>query len=377
MLSVNEINKILEEYDGTDFKTTQVALATVTHVKGSSYRREGARMMVTNDGRWCGGISGGCLEGDALQKAQKAIFNQQPHKVTYNTQDDDPFQIGVGLGCRGIIDVFLEPVNPDDPLNPIQLLRELMGSREPVAFATIIQSSEKSLIGKRLIPHKNATIQSSLLDNSYIPELKSMAEEVLENGKSKVFVNNDPVLQEVFVEVIDPTVELYLFGHNNDIFPLIKIANTLGWNPNVIADIRKLSKAVFESAKVWSNVPFRKGEKDLPVSFDNYGAAVLMSHDYATDLAVIKRLLGEKVPYIGILGPKSRTSNLIEDLLKEVIGLNDNDLGRIFGPVGLDIGAATPESIALSIAAEIQAFFGKRSGGSLRERSSPIYESGR
>ena len=97
---MKEINAIIAAYDQLDFSKTQAALATVIRVEGSSYRREGARMLITGDGQWAGGISGGCLEGDALRKAKQAIFQQKTKVVTYDTTQNDPFQIGVGLGCR-------------------------------------------------------------------------------------------------------------------------------------------------------------------------------------------------------------------------------------------------------------------------------------
>ena len=107
---MNEIKKILEAYDATDFTKQKAALATVIKVEGSSYRSPGARMYLTDNGRWIGSISGGCLEGDALRKSRKVILDGVPQLVTYDTMDDDANALGVGLGCNGIIHVLLEPI---------------------------------------------------------------------------------------------------------------------------------------------------------------------------------------------------------------------------------------------------------------------------
>jgi len=102
---VKEIRQIIEKYESTDHNVEKVAIATVVNVEESSYRRIGARMLVSSSGQWIGGISGGCLEGDALRRSQTAIYNDQPSSVVYDTMEDDANQIGVGLGCNGRIEV--------------------------------------------------------------------------------------------------------------------------------------------------------------------------------------------------------------------------------------------------------------------------------
>jgi xanthine/CO dehydrogenase XdhC/CoxF family maturation factor len=375
MISIRETDSILNQYHDIDFSKSRAALVTVIQVKGSSYRREGARMLVTSDGNWAGGISGGCLEGDALQKAQKAIFNNRTQKVTYNTLDNDPFQIGAGLGCRGVIDVFLEPVESSNAFNAIYFLKKLQNSRVAAALTTIIQSSDEKLLGQRLLLFADGQEFTGLEVGGARSKLRELSENALKHEFSALSTleHHEVDIQEVFTEYVLPVPSVYLFGHHQDIQPLIEICNTLGWQANIVANTRKLSKLVYEKAKVWSNESFISATSPLPVSFDSQSAVVLMSHDYDTDFRILKRLLAEPIPYIGILGPFSRTENLLQDLNNDGLALSDKDLERIFSPVGLDIGAATPESISLSIAAEIQAFFGKRKGSSLRERKLPIY----
>ncbi|HZX58426.1 MAG TPA: XdhC family protein, partial [Mucilaginibacter sp.] len=120
---MKEIKAIINAYDKLDKKAVRAALATVVRVEGSSYRRTGARMLVTDDGVWVGGISGGCLEGDALKRARLAIAKSEASLITYDTTDDDAYQIGVGLGCNGIIDVLFTPLDFQNKNNPVEVLK--------------------------------------------------------------------------------------------------------------------------------------------------------------------------------------------------------------------------------------------------------------
>src|SRR6185369_6910643 len=118
-----EIRDIIEAYDEAQQLGKQTALATVVHVEGSSYRRPGARMLITEDGQLTGAISGGCLEGDALRKALLVMSRKQSMLAVYDTTDEDDAKLGVGLGCDGIIQIIIEPIEPSSPHNPIQLLK--------------------------------------------------------------------------------------------------------------------------------------------------------------------------------------------------------------------------------------------------------------
>src|SRR6187431_2928393 len=126
---MKEIRDIIKAFDEAQKLGKKTALATVVHVEGSSYRRPGARMLVTEDGQLTGAISGGCLEGDALRKALLSIHQQQNKLVTYDTTHEDDLQFGIQLGCNGIVDILFEPIISDHPFNPIHLLQELISER--------------------------------------------------------------------------------------------------------------------------------------------------------------------------------------------------------------------------------------------------------
>lgn len=356
---MKEIKGIIKKWKATDTSTVKAALATVVHVAGSSYRREGARMFITDDGHWTGGISGGCLEGDALRKAQQTIFRKEAKVVTYNTLDDDPFQIGANLGCKGLIKVLLEPVDLEEN-NPLGLLEIALKANAPAVLIIIVE-------GKNCVGTKALYLPNKGLNNSYLPfaasDVESLAQEVLHSGKSKSHRFSDEM--EVFAELLLPPVQLLVFGNNYDVLPLLELAHVLDWQLNVVGKISAFDRKVFELARVGTDTP--------TVPNPERTAAVLMAHDFKTDKANLLKMLATDVPFIALLGPKKRKERMLSELEAEGHSLSQKDLNRIHGPAGLDIGANTPETIALSILAEIQAFFGKRSGGHLRDRKGPIY----
>ncbi|MBI5917675.1 MAG: XdhC family protein [Bacteroidetes bacterium] len=368
---MKEITAIIAAYDCLDFTRQKAALATVVRVAGSSYRREGARMLITDDGNWTGGISGGCLEGDTLKKANLAIFQQKTRIVRYDTTQDDPFQIGVGLGCKGIIDVLIEPIDPADGGNPVQLLRMAASRRERSALAIVTATESPDIpIGTTMLLFANGDKYGRLPIGDFYDFITMCATGVLEEAAPMNTECQLPGIGKVglAIEALLPPVHLVLLGSNYDVLPLLEIGKTMGWKLTVVGNLHKIGKAVFDLAAVVPDFA------ELPTSPDDRTVAVLMSHDYKTDFGNLKKILPANLPYIGLLGPRKRTERMLEDLEKEHYRIFPVQLDTLHGPAGLDIGATTPETIALSIASEIQAVFGERGGGFLRERSAPIYE---
>lgn len=341
------------------------ALATVVHVAGSSYRREGARMLILENGTWIGGISGGCLEGDALKQAQKVLFRGQPRLVEYNTLDDDPFQIGASLGCKGRIEVLIEPMDFSSQNVALVLLADVLGAHRPAVAFLAIDAGECS--GHVGVAFDNGSLR--LLPGSFEEDvLRQEARRIFEAGGSRIIEVKDRQgrPRRVFAELMLPAIHLVVFGTHYDVVPLLEIGKVLGWRMTAVGKRTFLPAEVFHLAEVRDNVP----EFTTPART----AVVLMSHDFATDKANLRKMLQTPVSYIGMLGPKVRRQRMLDELTREGLDLRSFHIERLHNPVGLDIGASTPETIALSIAAEIQAHFGGRSGGALRERQGPIYE---
>src|SRR5215217_4216764 len=136
-IGVKEITEIIKAYQQAVADGKRMALATVVHVEGSSYRRPGARMLVTDDGQLTGAISGGCLEGDALRKALLAISQQKNKLVTYDTTDESDTTLGVQLGCNGIVHILFEPIDAAQADNPVELLKKVLVKRQNAVVITL------------------------------------------------------------------------------------------------------------------------------------------------------------------------------------------------------------------------------------------------
>jgi len=367
---MKEIKSIVEAYNSIDLSQTKAALATVARVEGSSYRRTGARMLVLDDGTYLGGISGGCLEGDALRRAQKAIIQDKPSIVTYDTTQDDGAQIGVGLGCNGIIDVLFTPLR-DEETNPVKILSTLTETRRLRILAAITGGNETmNALGKATLYENDEQFLQSFPVPHIAPEVLTDIKRCLNNQSSATLNYCTKQNQEVkvFIEVILPVVHLVLYGGGYDVHPFVRIAKELGWNVTVVMNINKANKSLFTTA---TEVLHNKGEKQAAI--DNYSAIVLMAHDYKTDFNNLQRLLETKTRYIGLLGPRKRTQKMFDTMMKEGNVVSEENMQRIFSPTGLDIGALTPEEIALSICAEIRSVFANRNGTSLRLREGTIH----
>jgi xanthine dehydrogenase accessory factor len=372
---VKEITEIIKSFDEASKEGHRCALATVVHVDGSSYRRPGARMLVTDEGKLTGAISGGCLEGDALRKALLVLYEQQSMLVTYDTNDEDDAKLGAGLGCNGIIQVLFEPILKEDPENPIELLRMLLDTRQNAVLATVFSLEYKREIQKGTCLLMRDDLIISLLDEKdpIRDFLLSDAKKVLSLKKSTfrhyVFGKNDI---NAFIEIVRPPVSVVVIGAGNDTIPLVEMANVLGWDVTVADGRPSYAKPerFVSSCKVIVAKPESVLEK---LQIDEQTAFVLMTHNYPYDLAMLKQIIKTKSRYIGSLGPRKKIDRMVKDLNNEGIFLTDEQAKHIYGPAGLDIGAETPEEIALSIIAEIQAVLSNRKAGMLRENESTIH----
>ncbi len=369
---MKEISEILKAYSEAKKAGKKTALATVVKVEGSSYRQPGARMLVTEDGNLTGAISGGCLEGDALRKALLSIYQQQNKLITYNTTNESDSEIGLQLGCNGIVHILFEYINDEAIHNPIQLLQQLETERTGAVIQTIFSLKRNSIqIGTVLFYRKNTQhLYNNEIAILYIEEAKKV-----EANKATIIKRlKDSNENEILIEYIEPVVALIVAGAGNDVQPLTKMADILGWEVT-ICDGRAThsTKKRFPEAKETQVV---KPEQFLEnIAIDDQTYFVLMTHDYKYDLTVLKLLLKTNCKYIGILGPKTKLNRMLDDLASEGIILSEEQLDCIYGPIGLDIGAETSEEIALSIIAEIKAVMTGKRGTSLKYKTEKIHNS--
>ena len=365
---MKEIEKIINRYNEAIINNEKLALGTVVKVEGSAYRRIGARLLVSETGQWIGGISGGCLEGDALKRAKNAISKDTSSIVVYDTLEDDEHQIGVGLGCNGRIEVLFTPVNVNDKHNQIEFLKQITDKRQATVLLQILSdnSNHNNLCGEFFtLDDLEELAEKTQVDISVI---QAGIDSVFHKRKSNIFTltNNQQEVFEVLFEHIRPKIKLICIGDNYDVNSMVNVGNELGWHVHLVGKTRKVGKTLLKKADAFTDY-----SKANTIQTDEYTAVVLMSHDYKTDLKLLQNFLHKDIPYIGLLGPKKRMMKMNDTLTEEGIDLHTFD--NLYSPVGLDIGAETPEEIALAIAAEIIAVFRGREGGHLKKRIGSIH----
>lgn len=299
---MKEIKEILKHVAALG-EGEKAILATVVDVRGSGYRLPGARMLMLENGDTFGTVSGGCLEADVLERAKKVLKSGQSEVFTYDTTGDENSIFSLNMGCRGVIEILLEPVGRDSEL--IAKMRAAYETREP----------------------------------------------------------NDE---------FETPIAVLLFGAGADAVPLVRIASELGWQVTV-HDHRPafLTEERFPDAQKLVPQPV---DEPPQITADDRTAGVIMTHNYARDRFVLPELLASEAFYVGALGPKRRTEQLLEEIAATGREFTSQQLARLFAPVGLDIGADTPESIALAIIGEIQSVLKNRQGTSLRYREGSIYD---
>ena len=302
---MKEIKAIIEGYDHLNRQTTEAALATVVRVEGSSYRRTGARMLVMSDGLWIGGISGGCLEGDALKRARLAIAKASPTRITYDTTTDDEHQIGVGLGCNGIIDVLFTPLDFTDKNNPVEVLKNCMNERRQTHILITITGLEGNWSSVRegeVIRYTDAESLQVLANRDIQAQLDEKIQARIAKGVSAPYRIEGPAgeVLSVFIEILSPEIHLVLWGHQYDVYPLTRLVKEIGWRVTVVANPLKVNRKI--TALVDAIVA---PENFANILFDHHTAIVLMAHDYRTDKYNLPKALATNAPYIGMLGPTS------------------------------------------------------------------------
>ena len=362
---MKELQDIILAFEAAQKLHQKTALATVVLVEGSSYRRAGARMLITEEGQLTGAISGGCLEGDALRKARMVILQQKPMLVTYDTTDEDDAKLGIQLGCNGIIHILIEPLDPELPDNPIALFTHSFTKREPAAIVTLFNLNDRhgEQYGTCLFIDMDGQTTGTPPDQ-FKSDLINDACAILQDANpfTRTYINKEAYT--CFIELLRPVIKLVVVGAGNDAIPLIKMAKVLGWfvtlvdgRPNYITNER------FPMAD--KLIIAKPAEVIAQIKPDDRTVLMMMTHNYNYDSALLVHLLPLNLPYIGILGPKKRMHKMLEEIPSAG---KEADYVNLHGPAGLDIGSETPEEIALSILAEIQGVLNNLSGVPLRKK---------
>jgi xanthine/CO dehydrogenase XdhC/CoxF family maturation factor len=372
---MRETTEILKAFDQLARDGKSAALATVVAVGGSSYRRPGARMLIAADGRTWGGISGGCLERDVARRGRGVVDTWDPILARYDTTES-PDEVGDGstlldlgrspgvtLGCRGVIDLCIEPISADRP-GPIPLMARAVRERTAVRCATLLRKSVgvRTSLGTRFIagdavsPEDIVAIAvADLLAREPVSDYGMIYHLALSNTQSA----------DVFVETIRPPQSIVLFGGGSDVVPVLELCKTLGWHVTIVGGTDALGfRERFAAADALHASDAADPAAGVVPEPD--AAVVLMTHDFSRDAKILESFAKGPIRYLGILGPRTRTERLLAQA-------EDSSHWNLFYPAGLDLGADTPELIALAIVAEMQAVLAGRPGGLLRDRPGPIY----
>ncbi|HET9663325.1 MAG TPA: XdhC family protein, partial [Burkholderiales bacterium] len=368
---MKELDIIGQEVDKLRAGGKRAVLATVVGIEGSSYRLPGARMLVA-DAIWkAGSVSGGCLEGDVVLRAREVLEKNRATVATYDTTSDEDILFGVGLGCRGIIRVLIEPITPE-PAQPdlIGYIRHCLAKRENGVVATVIGVEGKvdAMPGTRLVRASGAEMPSDISD----PRLKSIVAAYVagisgSEASHSAFFDVPGGQAEVFIEVIRPPLPFVIFGAGHDAIAMARLGKELGWRVTVV-DHRPAYATAQRFPEADEVIVAATEEIRHRVRLDKDTVALIMTHNYLRDLEALKILLPSPVRYVGLLGPRRRADELTAELQKQSFTVTPEQRGRLYAPVGLDLGAEGPEGVALSVLAEIQAVVAGRAPGHLRER---------
>ena len=322
-------------------------VATVVATRKSSPRPVGSKLVITEDGKLEGSVSGGCVESDVFVAAQEVMETGVPRLLTYGITDD--MALNVGLPCGGEIDVFVEPLPSSRPVE----------SGERVVQFTVIEGEP---LGAKLVVREDGAVEG---DGP--PELAALATDALRRGRSHTIAQEE---RTIFADVSGPPPRLFVYGAVDTAESLCAAAKLLGWS-TVVADARarfatpERIPSADELLVAWPEEALAQQPPDTAT------AIFVLTHDDKFDLPMLQAAVKSDAFYIGALGSR-RNQERRRELLREA-GLTDAELERISGPSGLDIGADTPAETALSMLAEALAVRAGRKGGLLRDSPHRIH----
>jgi xanthine/CO dehydrogenase XdhC/CoxF family maturation factor len=322
-------------------------------------------------------ISGGCLEGDLAERTGAVLESGEPHVQVYDMRSPDDIVWGLGLGCNGEIRVLLEKLSPETEPELVAFLARCREGRKPGVVATVFEAAGAGAPapGSRLLLDENGTRSGDLPLDELGARVLEQATRCLREGRSEVGHHETPEgTAETLVEYVAPPVRLVIFGAGSDARPLVRLAKEVGWQVAVLDNrTAYASPDLFPEADQVRVVDFESLES-AGLEFDERTPVVIMTHHFLHDLELLAFLLPRELCYIGLLGPRKRTEKLLQEMGARGVRPAPDRFLRLHGPVGLDIGAETPEEIGLSVVAEIQAVLAERRGGFLKNRSQPLHD---
>jgi xanthine dehydrogenase accessory factor len=365
-----EMAHILDRVVALGRQGRATALAMVTQISGSAYRRPGAKLLVEAGGSFLGSISGGCLEEDVREIGMGVLDSGTSRLLHYDTGTDESKLWGLGLGCDGEVDILVQPISAADAAAAGGVwarVRTLLDGDAPFALATLVDASDAGRAGDTIVAGAGGLLAGALRDQG--PETAALEAEVvrlalaaLAGGRSRFETLG---ARRLFIDVLLPPPKLLVCGAGDDARPTVALAAMMGFRVSV-ADHRGayLTAERFPEAQRLFLIRPEDEAPGLPGDGDTY--AVIKTHSLMRDTAWVKRLAATEIHYLGVLGPRARIEKIAAEL-----GMQGDP--RLFGPIGVDIGADGPEQVGLSIVAELLAVHAHRQPRHLRERLEAIH----
>jgi len=328
-----------------------LVLATVVQTLGSTYRKAGAQMLIAADGRVAGLLSGGCLEADLMERARGVLETGEAATVHYDTRSSDDVIWGIGLGCEGAMTILLSRLDRSNDYQPFAFAAQSRYDQVDARFALVTESrNSRYTTGAGLWRNSKQSAPAAVTDAMNVSTPRGT------NAPGEVIVADDATFLVVPIEL---PPRLLLLGAGPDAMPLVEFAGLMNWQVTVLD--HRPAYAVPERFPRARRVALRpSAELPQELQSQQYDAAVVMSHHLISDQAYLAALADSTIPYVGLLGPAPRRIRLLSEIGDKAAVLS----GRLYGPIGLDIGARSPEAIALAIVAEIQAVMTGKAGGS-------------
>ncbi len=355
------IKGIVDKFHELRTSEHEFVLATIVETSGSTYRKAGARLLITKSGDFYGLLGGGCFEADLLEHAMQVFEDKQSQTLFYDMRGPEDLVWGLGLGCNGAVRIRLEYASPDNDFSPLTVLESAISLNQECVIATINQSEFNDI---KPDTHHLITIEQAILQDGPLPEyFYSTCNEILKSGQSEyrqLDIEGKEI--EVFFSLVTPPIHLIIVGGGPDSVPVMETAMLLGWSITLIDYRESYTKPEKFPAGI-SILKATPQELQENLEVFNANAVVLMTHKFEYDLNYLEVFTQTAIPYIGLLGPTARKNELLKSLK-----VKTDITGRIFGPVGIDIGGELPEEIALSLIAEIQAVLNNRQGGHLSQK---------
>lgn len=341
------MERVLEQIEKWQTRSEPVALATVVQTWGASPRGVGAKMVFTARGDLAGSVSGGCVETAVIDTGTEVLQTGQPQLVHFGVSDETAWS--VGLSCGGSLDVFVEPIT----LQAVQNLRALETGAPPLATVTVI-GGESSLLGKKLLVRGDGSVDGSL-DSGLDEAAVAAARGALEEGRAQrarlsPAGGGEPA--EVFIEVLASPPTLIMVGGVHIAIALTSIAKTLGYR-TIVIDPRRVFGSEVRFAHADQLIQAWPDDALKGVEITSSTAIAMLTHDPKIDEPALQAALPSRAYYVGALGSATTQAKRRKRLLES--GMPEHLVDRLHAPIGLDIGARTPEEIALSIMAQIVA----------------------